>query len=179
MPYTEKKQTLKKEKSKDEKKSEEEEETAAEDFKIWFPKIDFIDTIHGERIKIPVLSAGKEARIFQSLARLMETLPETETLPKGEIKNGDVETEGGAEAFSAADLLDMLPKLLQEAPKEAFTIASEILTSKEHPIDDKWVKDNLNFDKIFKLIIPFVAGEADLFNKVSGFLGKLPLSVNF
>jgi len=178
MPNEKEKQTLKREKSKDEKKSKEK-ETATEDFKIWFPKINFMDTIHGERIKIPVLSAGKEARIFQSLARLMETLPETKTLPEGEIKDGDVETEGGAEAFSAADLLDMLPKLLQEAPKEAFSIASEILTSEEHPIDDKWVQDNLNFDKIFKLIIPFVAGEADLFNKVSGFLGTLPLSVNF
>jgi len=179
MSNEEKKQTLKKKEESKTGKQTEEKESTTEDFEIWFPKIEFIDTIHGERIKIPVLSAGKEARIFQSLARLMETLPETKTLPKEEIEGGDVEAENGAEAFSAADLLEMLPKLLQEAPKEAFTIASEILTSKEHPIDDKWVKDNLNFDKIFKLIIPFVAGEAELFEKVSGFLGKMSLSVNF
>ena len=171
-------QTLKKEESKTGKKTEKK-KTATKDFEIWFPKIDFMDTIHGERIKIPVLSAGKEARIFQSLARLMETLPKTETLPKEEIEGGDVEAEDGAEAFSAADLLEMLPKLLQEAPKEAFTIASEILTSETLPIDDKWVRDNLNFDKIFELIIPFVAGEAKLFEKVSGFLGKMSVSVNF
>lgn len=178
MPDEEKKQILKKDESKTGKQTKDK-ETATKDFDIWFPKIEFIDTIHKERIKIPVLSAGKEARIFQSLARLMETLPKTETLPKEEIEGDDVEAEDGAEAFSAADLLEMLPKLLQEAPKEAFTIASEILTSDKLPIDDKWVEDNLNFDKIFELIIPFVAGEAKLFEKVSGFLGKMSLSVNF
>jgi len=162
MPNEEKKQTLKNEESKVEKKN-----TAVKDFEIWFPKIEFIDTIHKERIKIPVLSAGKEARIFQYLARLLEKLP------KKQIKNDDIE------AFSAADLLDILPNLLKEAPREAFSIVSEILTSKEHPIDEKWVQDNLNFDKIFELIIPFVAGEAKLFEKVGGLLEKLPLSVNF
>ncbi|GAH45154.1 unnamed protein product, partial [marine sediment metagenome] len=152
-------------------KQTEKKETATKDFDIWFPKIEFIDTIHEERIKIPVLSAGKEARIFQFLARLLEKLPSKQI--KAQIQNEE------AEAFSAADLLDMLPKLLKEAPKEAFSIASEILTSKERPIDEKWVQDNLNFDKILQLTIPFVVGEAKLFEKVSGLFEKMPLLANF
>lgn len=170
MPDEEKKQILKKDESKTGKQTEKK-ETATKDFETWFPKIEFIETIHNERIKIPVLNAGKEARVFQFLARLLEKLPSKQI--KEQIKNEDVE------AFSAADLLDMLPKLLKEAPKEAFSIASEILTSKERPIDEKWVQDNLNFDKILDLIIPFVVGEAKLFEKVSGLFEKMPLLANF
>lgn len=165
MPDEEKKQILKKEKIKEGNKAETK-EAATKDFDVWFPKIDFIDTLQEERIKIPVLSAGKEARIFQYLARLLEKLPKKQL-------------QGDLGEFSAADLLGILPNLLKDAPKEAFSIASEILTSKEHPIDEKWVQDNLNFDKIFNLIIPFVAGEAKLFEKVSGLLGKMSLSANF
>jgi len=170
MPDKKKEQTLTDEEKQAEEKAEKK-ETATKDFDIWFPKIEFIDTIHKERIKIPVLSAGKEARVFQYLARLLEKLPKKQI--EKQIKDEDVE------AFSAADLLDMLPKLLKEAPKEAFSIASEILTSKERPIDEKWVQDNLNFDKILQLIIPFVVGEAKLFEKVSGLLEKMPLLANF
>ena len=165
MPNERKNQTLENEDKKSENKAEGK-ETATKDFEIWFPKIKFIDTIYDERIKIPVLSAGKEAKVFQCLARLLEKLPKKEL-------------QGDLEQFAAADLLSILPNLLEDAPKEAFSIASEILTSKEHPIDDKWVQDNLNFDKIFDLIIPFVAGEAKLFEKVSGLLSKMSLSVNF
>ena len=172
MPDKKKEQTLTDE-EKQAKEKAEKKEAAAKDFDIWFPKIEFIDTIHKERIKIPVLSAGKEARVFQFLARLLEKLPSKQI--KEQIQNENEE----AEAFSAADLLDMLPKLLKEAPKEAFSIASEILTSKEHPIDEKWVEDNLNFDKILQLIIPFVVGEAKLFEKVSGLFEKMPLLANF
>jgi len=164
MPDKEKKQTLIDEEKKAETKFEEK-ETAVKDFETWFPEIEFIDTIYDERIKIPVLSAGKEARIFQYLARLLEKLP------KKQLK-------GDLEEFSAADLLDMLPKLLKEAPKEAFSIASEILASKERAIDEKWVEDNLDFEKILLLIIPFVVGEAKLFEKVSGLLEKIPLLAN-
>ena len=164
MPNEEKKQTLKKENKIE--KGTEKKETATKDFEIWFPKIEFIETIYKERVKIPVLSAGKEARVFQCLARLLEKLPEKQF-------------KGNLEEFAAADLLNILPNLLRDAPKEAFSIASEILTSKEHPIDEKWVQDNLNFDKIFDLIIPFVGGEAKLFEKVSGLLNKMSLLANF
>jgi len=160
----EKEQTLKEENKVEEKT--EKKETTVKDFKVWFPKIEFIETIHEERIKIPVLSAGKEARVFQCLARLLEKLPQKQF-------------KGNLEEFAAADLLNILPNLLKDAPKEAFSIASEILTSKEHPIDEKWVQDNLNFDKIFDLIIPFVAGEAKLFEKVSGLLSKMSSLENF
>ena len=170
MPNEKEKKTLTDEEKKAETKSKKK-ETATKDFDVWFPKIEFIETIYDERIKIPVLSAGKEARIFQCLARLLEKLPRKQI--KEQVENDDVET------FSAADLLDMLPKLLKEAPKEAFSIASEILTSKEHPIDEKWVENNLNFGKILDLIIPFVAGEAKLFEKVSGLLEKMPSLANF
>lgn len=170
MPDKKKEQTSIDEEKKAKEKTKEK-ETATKDFETWFPKIEFIETIYNERIKIPVLSAGKEARVFQFLARLLEKLPSKQI--KEQIQNEDVE------AFSAADLLDMLPKLLKEAPKEAFSIGSEILTSKERPIDEKWVQDNLNFDKILQLIIPFVVGEAKLFEKVSGLFEKMPLLANF
>jgi len=175
MPNEKEKKTLTDEEKKAETKSKKK-ETATKDFDVWFPKIEFIETIYDERIKIPVLSAGKEARIFQCLARLLEKLPKKqikEQIEKEQIEDDDVE------AFSAADLLDMLPKLLKEAPKEAFSITSEILASKEHPIDEKWVENNLNFGKILDLILPFVVGEAKLFEKVSGLLEKMPLLANF
>ncbi len=155
MPQEEKKQILKKEKD-----EADQEETAVKDFATWFPKPEYIETLHEERIKVPILTAGKEAKIFQSLARLLEKLPKN-------IFQGDLEE------FEAADLLKILPNLLKDAPREAFSMASEILTSKEHPLDEKWVQDNLNFDKIFDLIIPFVAGEAQLFERVSGIFEKI------
>ena len=162
MPDNEKKQTIKKE----EKNKVVEKDTSTTDFEVWFPKPEFIETIHKERIKIPVLNAGKEARIFQSLARLLEKLP------KEQIK-------GDLEEFNAADLFKILPDLLKDAPKEAFSIVSELLTSKERSIDEQWVEDNLNFEKIIDLILPFVAGEAKLFEKVGGLLEKLSLTVSF
>ena len=157
MPDEEKKRTLKKEKN-----EADQEETAVKDFEVWFPKPEYIETLHGERIKVPILSAGKEARIFQSLARLLDKIPKKHF-------------QGNLEDFNAADLLKVLPNLLKDAPKEAFSMASEILTSKEHSIEEEWVQDNLNFEKILDLIIPFVAGEAQLFERVSGLFEKMPI----
>ncbi|GAH64912.1 unnamed protein product [marine sediment metagenome] len=85
MPDEEKKQILKKDESKTGKQTEKK-ETATKDFETWFPKIEFIETIYDERIKIPVLSAGKEARIFQFLARLLEKLPSKQIKNKSKMK---------------------------------------------------------------------------------------------
>jgi len=48
----------------------EEEEREKSDFETWFPPLKFMDTIGGERVKIPPVSAGKEAKVFQALGRL-------------------------------------------------------------------------------------------------------------
>ena len=153
---------VKKEVPKLEQKSTKEEEnkkTEDNDLEVWFPPLEFIETIHGERIAIPPISSGREIKVFQAIARLLEALP------KDKIKN--------LEDFSAADLFDILPNLLKEAPKEGLLIASTILNSKEHSIDNQWVEDNLDLEKIFSLIIPFVSREADLFGKVSSLFAKL------
>lgn len=129
-----------------------EDETPKSDFDVWFPDIEFIETIHGERINIPPLSADKEAKTYKSIAKLLEILPK---------KDEDWEN------FGVADLLKLIPTLLKEAPDDAMFIAATLLDK-----DDKWVRENLNFDRIFKLIIPFVRGEAELFNKISGLFGR-------
>lgn len=133
------------------------------DFETWFPPVKFINTIEGDRIDIPVVSAGKEAKVFQALARLIEKLPK----------------KVNWENLNAADLIELAPKLLKEAPEEGFFIASILLSDKNNSRDPKWIQDNLDFDTIFALILPFVAREAKLFNKVSGLFGKLSPLANF
>jgi len=129
-----------------------EEETAKFDFETWFPPLKFIETINDERVLIPKVSAGKEAKVFQSLGRLLGKLPKK--------LNWD--------NFSADDLLNIAPKLLKEAPEEAFFIAGLLLNK-----ENKWIEDNLDFDKIFSLILPFVGREAKLFTKVVGLFTKV------
>lgn len=129
-----------------------EEEKEKSDFETWFPPLEFMDTIGGERVKIPKVSAGKEAKVFQALARLLGTLPK-----KIDLDN-----------FTAADLLNVAPKLLREAPEEGFFIAATLLDK-----EPQWVKDNLDFDKIFSLILPFVGREVKLFSKVGDLFTKV------
>ncbi|GAH64861.1 unnamed protein product, partial [marine sediment metagenome] len=129
-----------------------EKEEEKSDFETWFPPLEFIDTIGGERVKIPPVSAGKEAKVFQALARLIDKLP----------KKIDLEN------FTAADLLNVAPKLLKEAPEEGFFIAATLLDK-----EPQWVKDNLDFDKIFSLILPFVEREVKLFSKVGDLFTKV------
>lgn len=129
-----------------------EKEKEKADFEIWFPPLEFIETIGGERVKIPPVSAGKEAKVFQALGRLLSKLPKKISWDN----------------FSADDLLNIAPKLLKEAPEEAFFIAGLLLDK-----EGKWIEDNLNFDKIFSLILPFVGREAKLFTKVVGVFTKV------
>ena len=135
-----------------------EEEKEKSDFETWFPPLEFIDTIGGERVKIPPVSAGKEAKVFQALGRLLSKLPKK--------MNWD--------DLSADDLLNIAPKLLKEAPEEAFYIGGLLLDKEK-----EWIADNLDMDKIFSLILPFVGREAKLFTKVVGVFtkaqGQLPL----
>ncbi|MBA7594675.1 hypothetical protein ES703_01622 [subsurface metagenome] len=130
----------------------EEKEKEKSDFETWFPPLKFIDTIGGERVKIPPVSAGKEAKVFQALGRLLSHLPK-------KINWGE---------FSADDLLAIAPKLLKEAPEEAFYIGSLLLDK-----EPKWVADNLDMDRIFSLILPFVGREAKLFTRVIGAFTKV------
>jgi len=142
----------KKEEKKKEKREKEGKETKG-DFDTWFPPLEFIETLNEERVKIPKVSAGKEAQVFQALARLLEKLPK----------------DLNWEEIQAADLLQIAPKLLRDAPEEAFLIAATLLDK-----EPDWVKDNLDFDMIFSLILPFVGREAKLFSKVSGLFNLLP-----
>lgn len=129
-----------------------EEEKEKSDFETWFPPLEFIDTIGGERIKIPPVSAGKEAKVFQALGRLLSHLPKK--------INWD--------EFSADDLLNIAPKLLKETPEEAFYIGGLLLDKEK-----QWVADNLDMDRIFSLILPFVGREAKLFTRVVGAFTKV------
>lgn len=131
---------------------EKEKEKQKADFETWFPPLEFIETIKGERIAIPPVSAGKEAKVFQALGRLLDKLPK-------KINWNE---------FGAADLLDIAPKLLKEAPEEAFYIGGLLLDKEK-----QWIADNLDMDKIFSLILPFVGREAKLFSKVGGLFEKL------
>lgn len=131
---------------------EREKEKQKADFETWFPPLEFIETIKKERVAIPPVSAGKEAKIFQALGRLLDKLPK-------KINWNE---------FGAADLLDVAPKLLKEAPEEAFYIGGLLLDKEK-----QWVADNLDMDRIFSLILPFVGREAKLFSKVGGLFEKL------
>jgi len=135
-----------KEEGKKEKRKEEKETKG--DFETWFPPIEFLETLNKERIAIPKVSADKETRIFQTLGKLLEKLPK---------KNLDWEN------ISAADLLNLAPKLLREAPEEGIFIAATLLEK-----EPKWVRENLNFEMIFSLILPFVGREVKLFSKIGG-----------
>ena len=148
-----KEESKKKVKVEVEKKGEQKKQEDVTDFDTWFPPLEFMETLNGERVKIPRVSAGKEARIFQALARLLEKLP----------KGLDWEK------FKAADLLQIAPKLLRDAPEEGFFIAATLLDK-----ESDWVQENLDFDMIFSLILPFVGREARLFSKVSGLFNRLP-----
>ena len=129
-----------------------EEEKKKSDFETWFPPLEFIDTIKGERVKIPPVSAGKEAKVFQALGRILGHLPK-------KINWGE---------FSADDLLSIAPRLLKETPDEAFYIGGLLLDK-----EPKWVADNLDMDRIFSLILPFVGREAKLFTRVVGAFTKV------
>jgi len=130
----------------------EEKEKEKSDFETWFPPLEFIDTIGGERVKIPPVSAGKEAKVFQALGRLLGNLPK-------KINWGE---------FNADDLLNIAPKLLKEAPEEAFYIGGLLLDKEK-----EWIAENLDFDRIFSLILPFVGREAKLFTRVVGVFTKV------
>lgn len=134
-----------------EEAKEKEKEGQKKDFETWFPPLEFIETIKKERVAIPPVSAGKEAKVFQALGRLLSHLPK-------KINWDDL---------SADDLLNIAPRLLKEAPEEAFFIAGLLLDREK-----QWVEDNLDFDKIFSLILPFVGREAKLFTKVVGLFTK-------
>lgn len=154
------------EKAKEEGKKEESRKEGEEgketktDFETWFPPIEFLDTLKKERIAIPQVSADKEAKVFQVLGKLLEKLPK---------KNLNWEN------ISAAELLDLAPKLLREAPEEGIFIAATLLEK-----EPKWVRENLNFEMIFSLILPFVGREVKLFSKIGGlfetFGGLSPLA---
>ncbi|GAJ05611.1 unnamed protein product [marine sediment metagenome] len=133
---------------KEERSEEEERKETKGDFETWFPPIEFLDTLNKERIAIPQISADKEAKVFQVLGKLLEKLPK---------KKLDWEN------ISAADLLDLAPKLLREAPEEGIFIAATLLEK-----EPKWVRENLNFEMIFSLILPFVGREVKLFSKIGG-----------
>lgn len=148
----EKKQKVSKTKKIAEEAAAGEKEKQKKDFETWFPPLEFIETLEGERVKIPKVSAGKEAKVFQALGRLLGKLPKNVNLTD----------------FSGADLLEFAPKLLKETPEEGFFIAATLLDK-----EPQWVKDNLDFDKIFSLILPFVGREAKLFSKVGDLLDRL------
>ena len=139
--------------AKKEKRNEEEEKKAKGDFETWFPPIEFLETLNKDRIAIPSVSADKVAKVFQVLGKLIEKLPK---------KKLDWEN------ISAADLLDLAPKLLREAPEEGIFIAATLLEK-----EPKWVRENLNFEMIFSLILPFVGREVKLFSKIGGLFDRL------
>lgn len=146
----------KEEKHKEEGSEKEELKEAEEskiDFETWFPPIEFLDTLKKERIAIPTISADKEAKVFQVLGRLLEKLPKK-----------DLDWEN----IQAADLLNLLPKLLREAPEDGIFITATLLEK-----EPKWVRENLNFEMIFSLILPFVAREVKLFSKVGSLFESL------
>lgn len=144
----EKKNTKKGEQKGGREEEKKEEKEIRGDFETWFPPIEFLETLNKERIAIPQVSADKETRIFQTLGKLLEKLPK---------KNLDWEN------ISAADLLNLAPKLLREAPEEGIFIAATLLEK-----EPKWVRENLNFEMIFSLILPFVGREVKLFSKIGG-----------
>jgi len=112
------------------------------DVDVFFPTPKFIETIKGERLQIPQLNLEKEIEIGQAVTRIIKSVPE--------LKEIDFAN------FNANQVMNILPKLVSDIPKEFIFIATVLLNEDDKKEKDSiWIKKNLNSEILLDLVVPF------------------------
>lgn len=106
------------------------------DVDVFFPVPEFINTINGERIIIPLMNLKKEFEIGHAITRIIKKIPNLQGL--------------NLRALQPETITKMLPVLMETAPEELTFMASTILGK-----DQEWIGDNLDLDILMDLLIPF------------------------
>jgi len=106
------------------------------EFAAFFPEERFIQTLSGERLKIPLSNWRKEARGFKLLGRLLSKIAGSRKVNFDEI--------------TADRLFEILPEILAEAPDEAEEAAMLVLDK-----DQEWIRENLDTETLLEVILPF------------------------
>lgn len=125
---------------------------------IYLPEDVWVETLGGEKIKVPKLSWGKEiklAKIFSTMIKQMpsfvETFSEMPEVDEKKLKKGNVgDYMKGAFGGFVGKLIKILPELLDNAP-DCLTQSASVMLDK----DSKWIENNLEFDGMVDLVVPF------------------------
>jgi len=125
------------------------------DVDVFFPIPEFINTIHGERIIIPIMNLKKEFEIGHAITRIIKKIPDFKDL--------------NLRALQPETITKMLPALMETAPEELTFMASTILEK-----DKEWIEEQLDLDVLMDLLIPFFLRVLKkLASKITKFEGQL------
>jgi len=125
------------------------------DDEVFVPSLQEITTLNGEKVQVPKLNWKKEILIARSFTNIFKSLPQ--------LKQVDWE-----KGITVSQVLESLPDVVEQAPDEITKIVSVILDK-----EPQWVEENLDFESIASLIIPFFSG---YFRKLSKLAAKVQAS---
>ena len=106
------------------------------DLDVFFPTPEFILTIRGDRIEIPLVCLEKEIEIGQAITRILKNIPDFQKLDLKKLQ-GD-------------QILKLIPIVVEKLPEDFIFIVSKFLEK-----EPEWVKKNLDLNICIDLILPF------------------------
>jgi len=119
------------------------------DDEVFVPSLQEITTLNGEKVQVPKLNWKKEILIARSFTNIFKSLPQ--------LKKVDWE-----KGITVSQVLESLPDVVEQAPDEITKIVSVILDK-----EPQWVEENLDFESIASLIIPFFSGYLQKLSKLA------------
>jgi len=125
------------------------------DDEVFIPSPQEITTLSGEKVQVPKLNWKKEILIARSFTNIFKSLPE--------LKKVDWE-----KGITVSQVLESLPDIMEKVPDEITKIVSIALDK-----ETKWVEENLDFESIAGLVVPFFSG---YFQKLSKLASKVQKS---
>lgn len=118
--------------------------------KVFVPEERVLETVSGEKIKVPRVNWKKQILISRLIGSTIESL---ECLRNRDLSNLQVK-----------DMIEVLPEIIEKAPEKVTEMCAILLEK-----DNSFVENELDLERIVELLRPFFAS---ILRKLSSMLGS-------